>query len=272
MEWLSTLRSATLGLGALLLFSLSSLIPAPALAQSSALDRVEEFTRLGRAEEARAVLAEWWGGDRDDASQRDLQRGLWLRGRLTVDPAQAELDFQRLAVLYPSGPYTPQALFRLAQAAHARGDEAGAQRHVDALARDYPNATSRTQAEAWLRAAGRAPAVGAAATTVMPADTSVSGIRSSGGRAPAPADVELDWSVQFGAFSDEDRAFALQTDLVAAGLAARLVHVVGSGFVHVRIGRFATRDEASRQLEEVARRGFTAAIVRDDRAEEVVRR
>ena len=76
----------------------------------------------------------------------------------------------------------------------------------------------------------------------------------------------------FGAFTDEDRAFALQQDLVGVGLAARLVRVAGSRFLHVRIGRFATRAEASTQLEQVSRQGFTAAIVRDDRAEEVVRR
>jgi cell division protein FtsN len=82
----------------------------------------------------------------------------------------------------------------------------------------------------------------------------------------------LDWSVQFGAFSDEDRAFTLQRELVASGLAARLVRVQGSGFLHVRIGRFGTREEAARQLDAVSGGGFTAAIVRDDRAEEVVRR
>ena len=45
---------------------------------------------MGRTEEARAALVEWWDGDREDAPRRDLQRGLWLRGRLTVDPVQAD--------------------------------------------------------------------------------------------------------------------------------------------------------------------------------------
>ena len=271
-------------------------LPVAGAAQAPSLDRVEELARLGRTEEARNALAEWWSGARDDASQRDLQRGLWLRGRLTVDPVQAELDYQRLVVLYPSGPYTAQALLRLAQAAHAQGDGEAARRHVETLGRDYPSSPSRAQAEAWLREAGETPqpsaAAGAAggaaaagagggapAPSVQPgaaagaaADAPASGIRPSAGRPPAPAEVALDWSVQFGAFSDEDRAFALQSELVSAGLAARLVRVAGSGFLHVRIGRFATRDEAARQLEAVTGRGFTAAIVRDDRAEEVVRR
>jgi len=84
--------------------------------------------------------------------------------------------------------------------------------------------------------------------------------------------VPLEWSVQFGAFTDEDRAFALHQELVTAGLAARLVRVAGSGFTHVRIGRFSNRAEASTQLQQVTARGFTAALVRDDRAEEIVRR
>jgi cell division protein FtsN len=78
--------------------------------------------------------------------------------------------------------------------------------------------------------------------------------------------------VQFGAFTEEDRAFALHQELITEGLAARLVRVAGSGFLHVRIGRFSNRAEASTQLQQVTARGFTAAIVRDDRAEEVVRR
>lgn len=281
--------------------------PGFARAQSSELDRVEELTRLGRVEEARALLTAWWEGPRVDAPGRELQRGLWLRGRLTVDPAQAELDYQRILVLYPSSPYAPQALFRLAQAAHARGDAGAAASHVAALGRDYPAAPSRTQAEAWLASAGPAQAVspsaaaggggapgGAAAAgggaaarpaTLPPAPAggappavaptardSVAAIRPSTGRPPAPAEAVLDWFVQFGAFSDEDRAFELQRELVAAGLAARLVRVEGSGFVHVRLGRFGTREDANRQLQDVTRRGFTAAIVRDERAEEVVRR
>jgi len=272
-------RAATLAVGLLL-------APASALAQASALDQVEELASAGRTEEARTALTEWWGSARDGSSQRDLQRGLWLRGRLTVDPAQAELDFQRLVVLYPASPYAPQALFRLGQSAHARGDGEGARRHVDQLVRDYPTSPSRSQAETWLRSAGPLPAAatagglsaaGAAASSPPPSppaqsDVSPSTIRPSTGRAPAPADVVLDWCVQFGAFSDEERAVALQGELVSAGLAARLVRVQGSGFLHVRIGRYATREEAARQLDQLTRQGYTAAIVRDDRAEEVVRR
>ena len=271
--------------------------------EAQALDRVEELVRLGRTEDARTVLQEWWNDGRDDAPQRDLQRGLWLRGRLTADPTLAELDFQRLVVLYPSSPFAPQALLRLAQSAHAHGDGAAAERHVAAIVRDYPASPTRADAEAWLRAAGTPPPSTAAAagpatppqvapqatpvttqpptaTTTTPPPTATTtpsadqppGIRPATPRPAAPADAVLDWSVQFGAFTDQDRAFALHGQLFDAGLAARLVRVAGSGFLHVRTGRFATREAASQELQRVTALGYTAAIVRDDRVEELVRR
>jgi len=270
---------------------LSVLLAGSLAAQSPTLQRVEELARTGRAEEARVELMEWWNGARDDSSQRDLQLGLWLRGRLTVDPAQAELDFQRLVVLYPSSPYASQAIFRLAQARHAQGDMEGARRHVATLIRDYPSSQSRSEAEAWLQAAGAAPpsTTTASAPTPTPQPTpGGAGAPTGGGAAPTPAAPTADttppfrppraeatpeiWFVQFGAFADESRAFALHEELVDAGLAARLVRVQGSAFLHVRIGRFTTREDANRQLEQVAARGYSASIVRDERPETMVNR
>jgi len=256
---------------------------APLAAQSPTLARVEELARNGRAEEARVELSDWWDGARDDSSQRDLQLGLWLRGRLTVDPAQAALDFQRLVVLYPSSPYAPQALLRLAQASHAQGDGDAARRHVATLVRDYPSSESRREAEAWLAAAG-APGPATTTAAAPPASTQAgrsptpppAAVRDSATnlqfREPRAATEPLIWFVQFGAFADESRAFALHEQLVDSGMAARLVSVAGSAFLHVRIGRFATREEANRQLQQVQARGFTASIVRDDRAETIERR
>jgi hypothetical protein len=252
---------------------------APVAAQSPTLTRVEELSRMGRAEEARVELMDWWDGARDDSSQRDLQLGLWLRGRLTVDPAQAVLDFQRLVVLYPSSPYTPEALFRLAQASHAQGDADAARRHVATLVRDYPGSTSRRDAEAWLAAAG-APAASTTAQADPARPTVAAGADTAAANPPArppfrearqPSAPQI-WFVQFGAFADESRAFDLHEELVGAGLAARLVSVEGSAFIHVRIGRFETREQANAQLEQVAARGYSASIVRDERAESIERR
>ena len=70
------------------LLTLMSLGPPGGLsAQERSLGQVEQFASTGRAEEARAMLLEWWETDRSDAGRGDLQLGLWLPGRLTVDPA-----------------------------------------------------------------------------------------------------------------------------------------------------------------------------------------
>ena len=233
---------------------------------------------MGRAEEARVELMDWWEGARDDSSQRDLQLGLWLRGRLTVDPAQAELDFQRLVVLYPSSPYTPEALMRLAQGSHATGDPEAARRHVATLIRDYPSTDTRRLAEAWLADAGPpASTTGSdtppSSTVAAPAPSDTSGTDPVPPfREPRPTSAPQVWFVQFGAFADEGRAFALHEELVDSGLAARLVSVEGSAFLHVRVGRFGTREEANTQLVQVSARGYSASIVRDERAETVERR
>lgn len=255
------------------------------------LDQVGELTRLGRTEEAREVLTGWWDGAAAHASRADMQRGLWLRGRLTVDPVQAELDFQRLVVLYPSGPHTPDALFRLAQAAHARGDGEAARSYMAALARDHPTSPVRGKADAWLRAAGPAERVaggsgteprggassGAAsparARPVRAADGSARATPTDGGapsaRSGAPAG---EYSVQLGAFMDAARALVLLDQVRDAGVDARMVRVTGSRFVHVRVGSYEERPGAAEQLERLTRMGISAAIVRDDRAEQAVRR
>jgi cell division septation protein DedD len=139
----------------------SALLMQPDVAEAqSTLEQVEQLTRMGRTEEARDELIVWWQDERSDATRRELQRGLWLRGRLTVDPVQAELDFRRLVVLYPSGQFTPDAVMRLAQAAFAMGDEGAARGYVATLARDYPRSDARSRAEAWLADAGPVPPAG----------------------------------------------------------------------------------------------------------------
>jgi len=266
----------------------------------SPLEEVERLTRLGRTEEARTALAAWWEGDRSDASRRELQRGLWLRGRLTVDPVQAELDFQRLAVMYPSGQFTPDAIFRLAQASWSMGDEEAARRYVATLERDYPRSPARERARAWLDDPGPLPPRGDTPTRPTAADPteSASATREGApgrdvrdapddtgrsGRAPEsaarPDDVgdvgegapAANYYVQLGAFADEDRALALYEAVREAGVAVRLVEVEGSRFVHVRVGRFAERAAAVELLDELAARGVDGALVRDDRAERPLR-
>ena len=237
------------------------------VAGQSALEEVERLTRAGRTEEARVALAEWWEGDRGEASRRELQRGLWLRGRLTVDPVQAELDFQRLVVLYPSGQFTPDALLRMAQAAWAMGDEARARGHVDALERDYAGSEAAGRARQWLADAGPVPPPGdtpsqrAGAPAEPPTEVGPD-------REAAADEADMNYFVQLGAFAEPERALALYDSVRERGVEVRVVRVEGSQFIHVRVGRFADRAAAVDLLEELTAQGINAALVRDDRPEE----
>lgn len=261
-------------------------VGAPASAQSG-LERVDELTRLGRAEEARAVLLRWWDESEGSASRSDLQRALWLRGRLTVDPLQAELDFQRLAVLYPSGQFTPDAVLRLAQGSFAMGNEEAAGRYMATLTRDYPSSEARARGDAWLAEAGPLPPPGDTPTrragTEAPTTTPVRVVRPAdeapgrvtppvpAAREPAMGGPALNYYVQLGAFADDERALALFDEVRAAGVDARVVRVEGSRFTHVRVGRFAQREAAVELLDELTAGGINAALVRDDRPEVPVR-
>jgi len=290
------------------MLAVSGMLAVPqGVAAQAGLEQVEQLTRLGRTEEARDALMGWWSDERPDASRRDVQRGLWLRGRLTVDPIQAELDFRRLAVLYPSGQFTPDAIMRLAQASFAMGDEAAARRYVATLVRDYPRAEARDRAEVWLADAGPVPPPGDTPTRAvslpdaegaMVADsvkTESAGEAEAERVDPGDADIEavgevaddevaddedsaaedaepvVNYYVQLGAFAEEERAFALHAEVDAAGVEVRVVRVEGSRFTHVRVGRFSERSAAVDVLEELTAQGISAALVRDDREEEQIR-
>ena len=250
---------------------------APVAAQDApSLDRVEELASQGRAEEAREVLLAWWAASAASANRRDAQRGLWLRGRLTVDPAQADLDFRRLVIEYPGGPYSDLALFRLAQSAYAAGDSLAAVGNVIRLAREYPTSAARREAEAWLATAGPAPprlapVVGdpAAQDSLAPGLADPAAQDTLATDAPAGDAVAAGaFTVQLGAFSSQGRAEALQRQVADAGFDARLVTVPGSPLIRVRVGVFDAQEGAYAILRRLQDLGFTAALARDANREE----
>lgn len=250
--------------------------PAVGAQEPTSLDRVEELAGEGRTEEARALLMTWWSGSAGEASRRDTQRALWLRGCLTVDPTQAELDFRRLVIEYPGGPYSDRALFRLAQSAYAAGDSLAAVGHVDRLAREYPASAARREAEAWLATAGPAPPkvagppVGPAPGAAQAADSVAAEdvTAPSTEERPDTAAPRGQFTVQLGAFSSYERAEALRVRAVDAGFEARLATVPGSALVRVRVGVFDEQEGAEAILRRLLDRGFTAALARDAQSEE----
>ena len=136
-----TLRALCLA-AALLLAGVS-----PARGQS--LDEVDRLVRDGRVGEARVELVAWMEANPRPA-RADRQRGLWFRGVLTLDPAQAAGAYRMLVLEYPGGAFTDVALQRLGAMSELEGDLLGAARNYTTLAKDYPGSPARLEAVNWL--------------------------------------------------------------------------------------------------------------------------
>lgn len=285
--------------GALALAALLAVAPSAAAGQE-ALDRVAALAGAGRADDAREALTTWWSEAAADAPRGELQRGLWLRGLLTVDPGQAMLDFRRLVVEFPGGPHTDDALLRLAQAERARGRPGVAASHLRTLSRDYPSSPERLRARSLLEAveaeAARDEARGVLAAAAEnegrvgddpasrgadagagqrgPAAPAAAPVRSEGSppamRAPGADAAVGAYAVQLGAFSSAERARALLRRAREAGLEPRLVRVPGSTLVRVRTGRLSSLESAERSRAAIGARGFDAMVVANADQEEAV--
>ena len=287
-----TLLLATLSLGA-------------PLQGQEGLDAADALASAGRTEEARAILESWWEDDRPSASRRDRQRALWLRAVLTVDPSMAGLDFQRLVLRYPGGPYSDDALTRLGLISAAEGDLVRAADFFRTLVRDYPRSPERRSARAWLSenereveeaeaAVREAEAVaeqeaialeeqllqveeelqgGESGADSLSRANLVESAESLEALPVAPTEARLSeaesrYSVQLGAFLSEERARRLMAVAEDAGFATRLVRVIDSDLIHVRVGNFAERAEAVELMRRIREIGYDATIAADVALEE----
>jgi cell division septation protein DedD len=265
-------------------------VAVPVGAQES-LDVVDSLASAGRADEARDTLESWWANQRVEAGRRDRQRGLWLRGILTVDPRMASLDFQRLVLEYPGGSYSDEALLRLGFISAVAEDIPRAAGYFRTLVTDYPRSPQRRPAREWLAenlvaieeaeleaelaAAAEADLAEAewaevgTETVLAEAETADAEFREPEPDPLVPAEtVSARYAVQVGAFESEERARSLLASVNASGFRARIVRVTGSALMHVRIGGFLDRAGAIELMERVRRRGHEATIAMDVAEEE----
>jgi cell division septation protein DedD len=257
------------------LLALAAGVPAagaPARLAGQSLERVDSLTARGRVQEARTELMAWLEGPGTAGPSRDeTQRAVWLRGILTLDADQAALDFTRLVVEYPGGPFTDRALLRLGQAAELRNDLAGARRHFEVLARDHPRSPHRAEARGWLDAHPpdqdpAPPADRASPVAAEPAPGTAPGTAPSAGGEPTPAAAARAagaYAVQLGAFADSTRAHALAERAREAGFEPRLVTTPGTDLIRVRVGRFPAAAEATTLYDRLRAGGFEAMVVAD---------
>ncbi len=231
-------------------------LPTVARGQSRTLQRIETLISTGDVAAAREELADWWEEGFPSASRQDIQQGYWLRGKLTVDPDIAEVDYTRLVVEFPGGRYSDQALLRLAYASQARGDLAHALEHIRMLFRDYPSSPTRLDAERWLSEFGAE----AAAAQPEPPPTR----EGAEGRPRRPtAEATGRYTVQVGAFASSDRARTLADQIREEGFETRIVQIPESRWIRVRVGRFQTQAQARELITRIRSLGFDAALASD---------
>ncbi len=80
----------------------------------------------------------------------DYAEGVYWRAVLASTAADAEMDYRRIVVDYPTSPRVEDALIRLAQLEIARGNYDGALRHLARIASEHPNSPARARAGYWM--------------------------------------------------------------------------------------------------------------------------
>jgi hypothetical protein len=252
------MRAVLLSLG-LLMGPLSGV----AAQEGASLSEVELLMAQGQIMEARETLESWWNLRFDSADRSNRQKGFWLRGRLTVDPSIAELDYRRLILEFPGGPYSDDALFRVGLASANRGELRAAQSAFQRLVRDYPSSPRLGDARTWLRThSGEIDAL-----PVPPAPPPPE---------PPPETRTLpdegNFSVQLGAFRSLERAQDLAGELREDGYPARVVRSTGNDLARVRTGRFSSRLRAEALARELSQRGYEVTLITDAGSEERIGR
>lgn len=278
-------RATTVAAIAILAFG-PAVVPAPALGQDRTTDltRTERLVEGGRFSQAREILEGWWNAGTDAATRQELQKAIWLRALLTVDPDMADLDYRRLVVEFPGGVHSDEALLRLARGAEARGDLPAARRYVEILVRDYPDSPHRPEARTLMAripadatggggAGDRLPAVRVEPTPEPArADPPREEVRRDRDPPPPAAEPRGDvleppevapYTVQLGAFSTGERARALADRLGEEGVRVRIVWLEESDLFRVRVGAFRTRDGAVERMARIEAMGFEASIAAD---------
>ncbi len=181
-----------------------------------------------------------------------------------MDPSMAELDFRRLVLEFPGGPYTDDALFRLGLSADLKGELTEARDHFERLVRDHPSSPRVREAREWIEAHGRE----LEALPDEPAPLEVSGARRPIPMAEPRESGEF--AVQLGAFRSLERALSLAQEVRDAGYSPRVVRTPGSDLARVRVGRFPSREAATELSRLLVELGFEVTLATDAGSEERV--
>jgi hypothetical protein len=251
-------------------------------------------TRLGAQSDTLRATALRVAQTRPDSARAMLRRllarlspqdsvypgALFTAGRVAADATTAATDLQRVVVEYGRSVWADSALVLLTQLYFAQGDPAATVQAVERLRRDYPDSPLKSRADFWgarayfdlkddahgcaliaeaLERAGgdveftnqvsfyaaRCPTTTATVTAPPPPPAG-----DSQTKPPPPAPT---YAVQVLAVKSTGQVDEMLTRLKVMGFDARVVRDT-SGLFKVRIGRYATRDEAVRLERRVKTR------------------
>jgi len=212
---------------------------------------------------------------------------LYWRAFTASTAADAEHDYRRLSVEYPLSSRSAEALLHLAELEYARRDRVASRRHFELLLREHPTGPHVARASYWSAQlsfeegdAARACAslatthddvelvnqidyhlgrCAAAAlkdsTTRAMRDSAAGGVRDT---TTSNAPPRQEFSIQIASYARKRDATALATQLRRRGFASRVAGAEPP--YRVRIGRYASREEAVPVLARV-RRGNPRAII-----------
>ena len=210
---------------------------------------------------------------------------LYWRAATAPSAVDAERDYLRITVEHPYSRRAPDALLALAQLEFARGNRSAARRRFDRLLRDYPSGKHVARASLWsgrLAIEERDMVAGCATLDAGLPHIAAEDVElrnqfeyfvSQCERLPAapvdtlaaatPADTapakDAAFSVQVAAYTAQRDATSLAAHLKQRGFDAR---VVGDKAPYrVRVGRYATREEASAALTKMKAARVSGLVV-----------
>ncbi|GAC1477308.1 MAG: hypothetical protein NVS1B4_19750 [Gemmatimonadaceae bacterium] len=232
-------------------------------ASERALLRAQQLVGDGRAREGRAVVDSLLAATVPTSPR--YAAALFVRGALAPSAAAAEADYRRVAVEYPLSAKAAEALVRLAQLERARGDIAGALRHLERLRTEYAGGSVEPQSHLWV------------ARTLLEAKDIPRGCIALGrahARVPA-SDVEFRNQIEYemrrceGVDTTDLSGLAPSPRAAAASAASspsprskapRAVPPPGAGTFTVQVAATKTRAVAERLQKRLIARGYKARI------------
>ncbi len=110
--------------------------------------RAHQMISSGQGEAGRTLVDSLLGATQPGTPA--YAEGLFWRAVMAKRSEDAERDYLRIVIEFPSSPRAEDSLIRLAELEMMRGDRMRAQRHLQRLIVEHPNGPSRARASYWL--------------------------------------------------------------------------------------------------------------------------